>query len=112
MPQVGSRKRVAEPGRKGQKALLQGDMTMLDLHLTRHPAMPEADADDDRWRAVRARERSADGRFWYGVLTTGIYCRPQCPSRPARRNVRFYLSREEARAAGLRACKRCHPDAD
>ena len=111
MPQGCSGKRVAEPGRNGQKALLQGDMTMLDLHLTSHTKMPEADA--DRWRAVRERDRNANGLFWYGVLTTGIYCRPHCPSRQAKRqNVRYYLSREEARAAGLRACKRCHPDAD
>src|SRR5208337_345034 len=67
--------------------------------------------DDARYEAVRTRDRAADGRFWVGVHTTGVYCRPHCASRtPLRRNVRFYDSIEAARAAGLRACKRCRPD--
>ena len=67
--------------------------------------------DDARWRAVLARDRAADGRFVTGVLSTGIYCRPSCAARhPARANVRFFASGAEARAAGLRACKRCLPD--
>lgn len=70
-----------------------------------HTAQHEA-----RWRAVRERDPSADGQFWYGVVTTGIYCRPQCPSRPKLENVRFFETREAARAAGLRPCRRCHPD--
>ncbi|PPE77577.1 hypothetical protein C3941_22785 [Kaistia algarum] len=46
----------------------------------------------------------------YGVVTTGIYCRPDCPSRPPKpENVRFFASGVEAEAAGLRACKRCRP---
>ena len=65
-----------------------------------------------RWQAVLDRDRSADGRFWYGVTTTGIYCRPQCPSRPKLRNVRFFDRREDARVAGFRACRRCHPERD
>jgi AraC family transcriptional regulator, regulatory protein of adaptative response / methylated-DNA-[protein]-cysteine methyltransferase len=69
------------------------------------------DTDDARYEAVRTRDRSADGRFWVGVHTTGVYCRPHCASRtPLRRNVSFYDSIEAARAAGLRACKRCRPD--
>ena len=64
-----------------------------------------------RWQAVQTRDRSADGRFWYGVLTTGIYCRPHCPSRPKRENVRFFTRRADARAAGLWPCRRCHPEA-
>ena len=58
-----------------------------------------------------ARDRAADGLFWYGVVSTGIYCRPACPSRPAKpKNMRFFDSPQEARAAGLRACRRCLPD--
>src|SRR5262245_6613610 len=69
-------------------------------------------SDEERWTAVRSRDRSADGQFVMGVRTTGIYCRPGCPSRlPNRANVRFFDSGREARAAGFRACKRCEPDA-
>ncbi|GAB5349936.1 Bifunctional transcriptional activator/DNA repair enzyme Ada [Alteriqipengyuania sp. 357] len=57
------------------------------------------------------RDRACDGHFVTGVLSTGIYCRPSCAARhPARTNVRFFASGAEARAAGLRACKRCLPD--
>ena len=64
------------------------------------------------WRAVLARDRRADGHFVTGVLSTGIYCRPSCPARhPARANVQFFADGAAARAAGLRACLRCVPDA-
>jgi len=68
--------------------------------------------DEDRaWTAVTRRDRSFDGRFVTGVLSTGIYCRPSCAARhPDRRNVRFFADGGEARAAGLRPCKRCRPD--
>lgn len=67
--------------------------------------------DDDAWRAVMARDRAFDGRFVTGVLSTGIYCRPSCAARhPARANVRFFADGAAARAAGLRACRRCLPD--
>lgn len=67
--------------------------------------------DDQRWQAVISRDRSFDGRFVTGVLTTGIYCRPSCAARhPARGNVRFFPGPDEARAAGLRPCLRCRPD--
>lgn len=66
--------------------------------------------DEDRWRAVLSRDTGADGRFWYGVITTGIYCRPHCPSRPRRENVRYFTNPAAARAAGLRPCRRCRPD--
>jgi AraC family transcriptional regulator, regulatory protein of adaptative response / methylated-DNA-[protein]-cysteine methyltransferase len=66
---------------------------------------------DSAWHAVMGRDRSADGTFVTGVLTTGIYCRPSCAARhPRRENVRFFASGAEARAAGLRPCKRCLPD--
>ena len=67
--------------------------------------------DDECWNAAEARDRSFDGRFIIGVLTTGIYCRPSCPARhPKRENVRFFADGAAARAAGLRACLRCSPD--
>lgn len=66
---------------------------------------------DTAWAAVQRRDRSFDGSFVTGVLTTGIYCRPSCAARhPVRGNVRFFASGDDARAAGLRACRRCQPD--
>jgi AraC family transcriptional regulator of adaptative response/methylated-DNA-[protein]-cysteine methyltransferase len=65
----------------------------------------------DRWAAVTAKNREADGAFVYSVRTTGVYCRPNCAARPARReNVAFHDSIEAAQAAGFRPCKRCKPD--
>jgi methylphosphotriester-DNA--protein-cysteine methyltransferase len=64
------------------------------------------------WRAVETRDARADGRIIVAVKTTGIYCKPSCRSRqPKRINVRFFATAAEARDAGFRACKRCHPDA-
>jgi len=69
-------------------------------------------SDDTRWDAVQRRDGNADGAFVYSVRTTGVYCRPSCPSRHAlRKNVRFHAGCAEAEAAGFRACKRCRPDA-
>ncbi|MFT4047351.1 MAG: bifunctional DNA-binding transcriptional regulator/O6-methylguanine-DNA methyltransferase Ada [Solimonas sp.] len=66
--------------------------------------------DELRWQAVQARDAAQDGCFWYGVLTTGVYCRPSCASRlPLRKNVRFYDDPALAEREGLRACKRCKP---
>ena len=63
------------------------------------------------WRAVLTRDVWLDGRFVYGVASTGVYCRPSCPSRrPARRHVAFFTSAIKARRAGYRACRRCEPD--
>ncbi|MEO5814507.1 MAG: bifunctional DNA-binding transcriptional regulator/O6-methylguanine-DNA methyltransferase Ada [Gemmatimonadaceae bacterium] len=67
--------------------------------------------DDPRWTRILARDRSADGEFWYSVATTGVYCRPSCPSRAANpRNVQLHDSLDSARATGCRPCKRCKPD--
>jgi AraC family transcriptional regulator of adaptative response/methylated-DNA-[protein]-cysteine methyltransferase len=72
---------------------------------------PAFRTDDERWAAVQARLREADGFFYYAVRTTGVYCRPSCPSRGARRvNVAFYATRAEAESAGFRPCLRCKPD--
>jgi AraC family transcriptional regulator of adaptative response/methylated-DNA-[protein]-cysteine methyltransferase len=80
--------------------------------LVAHKPKPDITAteQDPRWAAVVARDASADGKFWCAVATTGIYCRPSCPSRPLPRNVRFYDTIAEARAASFRPCKRCKPD--
>ncbi len=69
--------------------------------------------DEDRYyAAVVARDKAFDGKFVYSVATTGVYCRPSCPSRHARReNMAFQDSCAAAAAAGFRACKRCKPDA-
>jgi AraC family transcriptional regulator of adaptative response/methylated-DNA-[protein]-cysteine methyltransferase len=65
----------------------------------------------DYWQAVLDRDQSYEGLFVYGVKSTGIYCRPTCPSRrPHRDKVEFFTTGEEARAAGYRACMRCRPD--
>ena len=62
------------------------------------------------WDAVERRDRSRDGDFYFGVVTTGVYCRPSCPARrPLRQNVLFYSSPAEAERDGLRPCLRCHP---
>ncbi|WP_210200172.1 Ada metal-binding domain-containing protein [Rhizobium sp. TH135] len=67
--------------------------------------------DPIRWNAILTRDRSMDGRFVYGTLSTGIYCRPSCASRPARpESVVFHETAEAAREGGFRACLRCHPD--
>lgn len=57
-------------------------------------------------------DETADGNFVTGVISTGIYCLPSCPARkPRPENVVFFANRVDARSAGLRACRRCHPDA-
>ncbi len=66
---------------------------------------------DPRWQQLAARDARADGTFIYGVTSTGIYCRPSCPSRrPRADRVRFFDTTLDARQAGFRACKRCRPD--
>jgi AraC family transcriptional regulator of adaptative response/methylated-DNA-[protein]-cysteine methyltransferase len=72
-------------------------------------AQPGA-VDNRRWSAVLERDRASDGTFFYGVATTGVFCRPSCGSRrPLRGNVRFFDSADDAAAAGYRPCKRCRP---
>ena len=66
---------------------------------------------DPRWAAVVARDRRADGTFYYSVDTTGVYCRPSCGSRRANpKNVRFHRAMADAERAGYRPCRRCKPD--
>jgi AraC family transcriptional regulator of adaptative response/methylated-DNA-[protein]-cysteine methyltransferase len=69
------------------------------------------DGPAERWAAVSGRDRMADGSFVYAVRSTGVFCRPSCPSRrPRRDRVAFFDTPEAARDAGFRACKRCRPD--
>ena len=66
---------------------------------------------EEAMNAVRSRNASYDGRFFFAVVTTGIYCRPSCSARqPKSENVRLFDSTGDAEAAGYRACKRCKPD--
>lgn len=66
---------------------------------------------DPRWTAVVARDCTFEGRFFYSVKTTGVYCRPSCATRLANpKNVRFHVDAADAEAAGFRPCKRCKPD--
>lgn len=68
------------------------------------------DSDNRRWHAVVNREQAADGTFYYGVKTTGVFCRPSCSSRlPNRENIEYFISWREAQSAGYRPCKRCKP---
>ncbi len=74
------------------------------------PARSLYSTPEARWTAVQQRDAGADAWFRYAVRSTGVYCRPSCPSRPARReNVSFHVSPDAAEAAGFRACKRCQP---
>lgn len=66
---------------------------------------------DPRWQAVQTRDARQDGAFFYSVETTGVYCRPSCPSRLAHpKNVAFHPTTSDAERAGFRPCKRCRPD--
>jgi AraC family transcriptional regulator, regulatory protein of adaptative response / methylated-DNA-[protein]-cysteine methyltransferase len=67
--------------------------------------------DNERWAAITARNARFDGCFVYSVATTGVYCRPSCPARPAKRaNVQFHPTCADAESAGFRPCKRCKPN--
>ncbi|TPK11869.1 bifunctional DNA-binding transcriptional regulator/O6-methylguanine-DNA methyltransferase Ada [Mesorhizobium sp. B2-5-7] len=79
----------------------------LAKHLQPAPLL----ADDPRWARIVARDKSADGAFWYSVATTGVYCRPSCPSRRANpANVQLHDTLQAARATGFRPCRRCNPE--
>ena len=80
--------------------------------MSRAPSLSLTDtaADGARWQAVLHRSRRHDGAFVYAVASTGVYCRPSCPSRrPARRHVRFFERADDAERAGFRPCLRCRP---
>ncbi len=74
-------------------------------------ALPGDNTDDPRWQHIVSRNPAADETFWYSVKTTGVYCRPSCPSKtPNPKNVRFHGTLESARATGYRPCMRCTPE--
>lgn len=96
------------PGESGRIDLSRqcGPVDLLSLFDDHDRLDPEA-----CYRACATRDVRFDGRFFIGVRTTGIYCRPICPARtPNRENVRFYRTAAAARAAGLRPCLRCRPE--
>src|SRR5690242_4793483 len=79
-------------------------------HRPKEPEAPQPLDPDTAWTAVVERDARFDGRFVYAVDSTGIYCRPTCPSRrPRQSNVRFFAVPEEAERAGYRPCRRCRP---
>src|ERR1700727_2093968 len=78
---------------------------------TRQAEAPKPARDEERWQAVKSRDSAFDGTFLFAVRTTGIYCRPSCASRAAKReNISFFSTAAKAEKAGYRACKRCRPD--
>lgn len=101
----------------GEGAYVTAMDARKNMHMAHRDPMAKARrspmADEDRlYAAVEARDKSYDGTFVYSVATTGVYCRPSCPSRHARReNMAFHASGVEAEAAGFRPCKRCKPNA-
>jgi len=85
---------------------------MMVMTVTKTETASRFTADEERWAAVLRRDASADGRFYYAVRTTGVYCRPSCAARtPRRENVSFYRTCSDAELAGFRPCKRCRPNA-
>src|SRR5580692_4212957 len=84
---------------------------ILNLSGTDIGATEMAESSQSRWwQAVEARDASQDGSFVFAVSSTGVYCRPSCPSRrPRRENVAFFRRPDEAEKAGYRACLRCRP---
>lgn len=90
-----------------QAAMIQ----TLEPRAVRNGAMAAEAGDDVRWRAVLARDRTADGAFVFAVRSTRVYCRPSCPARrPRRDHVRFFSGPREAADAGYRPCRRCRPE--
>lgn len=83
----------------------------MNLAPDKNTQIATATENDPRWQSVVGRNTSADGTFVYAVKTTGIYCRPSCPSRTAKpKNVSFYATPADAETAGYRACQRCNPN--
>jgi AraC family transcriptional regulator of adaptative response/methylated-DNA-[protein]-cysteine methyltransferase len=84
---------------------------MTSILAGRQRSTPASVAEDPRWARIVARDKSVDGHLWYSVSTTGVYCRPSCPSRTANpKNVQLHETLASAKATGFRPCKRCNPD--
>jgi AraC family transcriptional regulator, regulatory protein of adaptative response / methylated-DNA-[protein]-cysteine methyltransferase len=93
-----------------RKVIDAGERNNTMSKATTAQELATATQSDPRWHSVVAREGAADGKFFYSVKTTGVYCRPSCGARLARpENVQFYSTPEEAEKAGFRPCKRCKP---
>ncbi len=87
------------------------EMNALATPITNNAQELVAWDEERRWQSVLARDAEADGAFVYAVRTTGIYCRPICPSRrPRREHVAFFALPAAAEQSGFRACRRCHPE--
>jgi AraC family transcriptional regulator of adaptative response/methylated-DNA-[protein]-cysteine methyltransferase len=85
-------------------------MMITSESMTTHPSSAAPDP-DTAWSAVLARDPRYDGKFVYAVRSTGVFCRPTCPSRrPQRQNVAFFAAPAEATVAGFRPCRRCRPE--
>jgi AraC family transcriptional regulator, regulatory protein of adaptative response / methylated-DNA-[protein]-cysteine methyltransferase len=83
---------------------------MKPQHAAKRAQRADSATDEAKWEAVVAKDSRADGHFFYAVKTTGVFCLPSCPARPAlRQNVAFYDRPEDAEKAGFRPCKRCWP---
>jgi AraC family transcriptional regulator of adaptative response/methylated-DNA-[protein]-cysteine methyltransferase len=94
---------------KAQK--MQKSSAMTNILHSKPISTEQTIVGDLRWAFVIARDRTADGQFWYSVSTTGVYCRPSCPSRAANpKNVQLHDTLKAAKATGFRPCRRCNPD--
>jgi AraC family transcriptional regulator of adaptative response/methylated-DNA-[protein]-cysteine methyltransferase len=83
----------------------------MNLTISKPPRAKAPIEQDPRWAALAARDAAFDGKFYYSVRSTGVYCRPSCASRPAKpENVAFHDTCADAERAGFRPCKRCKPD--
>src|SRR5882724_12543151 len=90
---------------------MEKEHIMSYMATTNETTAPPFSNDKERWAAVARRDRHADGIFYYSVQTTGVYCRPSCAARRARReHICFHATREEAEQAGFRPCQRCRPN--
>src|ERR1700727_4014092 len=89
---------------------MQGERNNTMSKATAAQELAKATQRDPRWHAVVERQGAADGKFYYSVKTTGVYCRPSCGARLARpENVQFHKTTDDAEKAGFRPCKRCMP---
>ena len=91
---------------------VRGEITNATHRTARRAESPMTNLTDDaRYAALASRDKSMDGLFFYGVRTTGVFCKPSCGARrPNRVNVSFHETISDAIAAGFRPCKRCRPD--
>ncbi len=110
-PEFNRKTRSAKLRARGEPERIAAESSGTKMNMTANAHRATATLNDPRWAVVIARDPAADGKFFYSVKTTGVYCRPSCAARRARpENVRFHHTAEDARRAGFRACQRCKPD--